>query len=179
MPIRGADEPRATDPPHAVPSASCEARLPLNIGDSDRDCSLVRFDERAGEFLATDRHQDADALRRREGQVKRSHPTPTMRRTKRIARARIAAVHHRHERIALDLACHPRPAAAAADPSAGRFASRGVVVLDPGGHLALVVFKLVALRAELADAQHGAHRPKSPTAPASLMHVVCGLLPGE
>jgi hypothetical protein len=143
MAVRRGKKPLAAKMADSVPPPTREARLALHVTERSLDRMPVRPHQRRRGPLVGNRKQHADALRRRERQVKRSHLRPPVLRPKALTGTRIATAHRAHERVAVDLAGDADYPGPAADPTPRRLPPAGEVILHTLRNLLLVVSELV------------------------------------
>jgi hypothetical protein len=136
-------EPVAADAFDAVVTAAGETRLPFDVVQRGGHRGLVRGQQRRRSVLFGDGEKHADALGRREGQVKRRDPRTAVRGLELLPGPRIAAGHRSHERRPVHVAGRSDKYCAAPGPTARCLAATGEVILQALGHLLLVIAELV------------------------------------
>jgi hypothetical protein len=157
MAIRRRDGPLAGQPLDAVAAAARPARLALQVAQRNADRSLVRCQQRRRDDVVIDREQHADALGRREREIKPRDCRPLAHPAQHRPVPRVQTAHQREKLRPPDLASRRQSerANASAAPLAGGLTAAGEVVLDAGRHLRVVVLQTSAARPQLPDRQHG------------------------
>ena len=154
MAVGGSDEASAGQSDRAASAAPHHACLSLQVHERLADGDLVTVTYLRRELLITDPEQDAHALRGPEGQVEPGDVTGLERTAEDLTGPGVLTGEHPQQLLILDLAVEPKPAAAGADPAAGRFPLTGVVVLPALRHLVDVVAPRIGARSELSNREH-------------------------
>ena len=102
MPKRRRHQPRRRHDLSPAMAATDRRRRTLEIADGLEDRAVVRAADRGTHLAAADPEQDADALRRRERQIKPGDPDRARRAPQRRAVLRVKAREHPPERFAVD-----------------------------------------------------------------------------
>jgi hypothetical protein len=172
--VGGSQEALAALPAVAVLPPACHARLRLQESERRPPSRAVRLRNLTTRLLVAERVQEADALRRREDQIEpgdggellllppaparggvdpldrdraRLHRSPQL-----LPRPRIPAPDQRAKLALAHLTLEAQAGGAAPRPLAGRLTRAGVIVVQAGGHRALVIRLLP--RRQLRNRQH-------------------------
>ncbi len=159
MPKRRRHQPAGRHHLSAAMAATDRRRRTFEIADGFQSGAVVRATDRGAQLRVADPEQDADALRRRERQVKAGDSYRTRRAPQRRAIQRIKARQDAAQRVAVDRAREPERRASRADPGTARLGAAGVVLLHAVAdavdgvyaHLSLLEVVLGLAGRQLAD----------------------------
>ena len=162
MPKRRRNQPGCRLDASAAMAATHRGRRPLEVRDRLTRRPIMRVANRATNVRVAQGEYDADALRRRERQIKPGHPDRARGVAQRRAVARIQPGEHATQRVAVNPARETERRRRRADPHSARFCAAGVVLLNAAtdaldrvdAHLCLVEVVLGLAGRELADRKH-------------------------